>query len=932
MKKFYLSIILVLALAFSAFGAAYNFPPVDTDATLSSDSDSKVPSQKAVKSYVDAEIDDLDLLTYTYYVKDAIPSPDGVTDNYAALQAFIDTVPDGATVEFEAGATYYLSNPVYIRSSNLNIRGNNCTINAPKGYIRGVLEPGGYAEYSSLSVSVTTGSNTFTIPAGVELVQDSLVIIWDNSEYAFPGYYNGWSARVIEIDGSTAKLSIPAQRTFTGTNIRKYITNNNIDISGFNIDMTGHPSGDHDGNGIAMYGCNLSVRNCNIIGNDYCDIGIIINFGENCTVENNFISGFLDTDQDEYPERYGDGVSVSGCNMTVKNNTIIDCKHSITGSNRKFISNNLVYENNTCINDPARYSEVVSNGEQTTPLFWGSLDIHANSENVKIQGNYVYSCNAMVYFRNGRLVLSDNTFHYADSVLGGYNAIISVMEEEIVDLAVIGNKIINDSGDSIPLIVQRDAVTSALEDVDIQKIHFSANEIPSTITLKGCTIVDNQLVKASVPTANTWSAGDYVKSSAVGVFGYQCTAGGTPGTWRTIGENSFISATAPDNPTEGMIWYQSMSGFRDLEWRYDGSAWHPVRSYGGMSLYVNSSTGTNSVNSGVFSTIQYAIDCIPPVYGGNVTINIASGTYNEQLNIYGKNAAGNYAIYIDGTLVEDEAATSDADCVTGTGATRGEIRDDGAFAGNTYTNYLALANSTDYRLIVSHTDDALTTIGTWSNTPSSEGYSVHHWGTKIDAQHAGSNITISNCNGPIYLRNLWLYDPKTYGVDMASASTLYLYRNKLENTSSSSTTGYLLYPGMGSTVYAYDTVFIPTAKSGYYSIRTAGSSRTYLYRCLFREHSGVQVSALLNAFIYIMQGTSILNHASTAQGTGVEATLGARVSFSQSESTGYNWVQYCTTGVSAATGATVIDTANNYYNSTNTADETAISASYGYID
>jgi len=59
------------------------------------------------------------------------------------------------------------------------------------------------------------------------------------------------------------------------------------------------------------------------------------------------------------------------------------------------------------------------------------------------------------------------------------------------------------------------------------------------------------------------------------------------------------------------------------------------------NVYVDGSLGTDSVNNGnstgagAFKTIQYALNSIPRMISNSITINIASGTYNESVNISG---------------------------------------------------------------------------------------------------------------------------------------------------------------------------------------------------------------------------------------------------------------------------------------------------------
>jgi hypothetical protein len=205
-----------------------------------------------------------------------------------------------------------------------------------------------------------------------------------------------------------------------------------------------------------------------------------------------------------------------------------------------------------------------------------------------------------------------------------------------------------------------------------------------------------------------------------------------PSDWNAdhVGICTELGATFPVSPVDGQLFTHSVTG-RKILYEYDGANWQSIRSYGGMTVYVDS-TGTDDLEHGTaagtdaFATINYAISVVPPRYGGAVLIYVSAETYNEDLAVYCKTPIGNYKIYIVGTLTQLATDTLTS-AIQGTGATRGSVTKAGAFTG--YANKILYANS-EYRIIDSVTSDVATIVGCWSATPSGT-YVVYEWGTKI---------------------------------------------------------------------------------------------------------------------------------------------------------------------------------------------------------
>ena len=87
--------------------------------------------------------------------------------------------------------------------------------------------------------------------------------------------------------------------------------------------------------------------------------------------------------------------------------------------------------------------------------------------------------------------------------------------------------------------------------------------------------------------------------------------------------------TISNIPTSGMVdgqWFYA----NDIKVLYlYEQKWVPIISFGALTLYVDVGSGSDasgkgfSSGSGATATIQYAVDLIPAICGGNVIVNIA---------------------------------------------------------------------------------------------------------------------------------------------------------------------------------------------------------------------------------------------------------------------------------------------------------------------
>ncbi len=375
-------------------------------------------------------------------------------------------------------------------------------------------------------------------------------------------------------------------------------------------------------------------------------------------------------------------------------------------------------------------------------------------------------------------------------------------------------------------------------------------------------------------------------------------------------------STVPAAPTKGQWFLHTPTG-RTVLLIYDGSNWIPIISLGTMTVYVDGTDGTDSidyggaVDAGAFKTVQYVINAIPGTITGNVVIYIAAGTYSETVTIRGKVPTGDYTIKIYGTLTESASSTAESK-VAGTGATQGTLTDTGAFG--SYDNKLVYITAKDeYRIIDSDTADVITIVGTFTDA-TNLAYKIYDWGTIV------TKFFIYNGFCDVYLYDMSIPGTSSFSVYVDLNSSGRVYRCNCAMRVTALTMSFI------QVAYSY------VAMTASYTIQVVGSAR-----CLFdyskavtSSASGIVLSCSDVSLVQIRRG-SILDGASGATAVGFEVFNAAAGKTTETAGNGYIRIRNCNIGISSYQGGQVTGTANNQY-SGNTADESATAASYGYID
>jgi hypothetical protein len=331
-----------------------------------------------------------------------------------------------------------------------------------------------------------------------------------------------------------------------------------------------------------------------------------------------------------------------------------------------------------------------------------------------------------------------------------------------------------------------------------------------------------------------------------------------------------------------------------------------------MAIYVDKTDGSDDLDEGygvdshAFATVQFAIDCIPPIFTDDIDIYINNESYAEDVIINSKMPAGDFYITIHGTLVEESSGTATAK-TQGNGAAQGDLTHAGQFGG--YDNYLVyIDNDDEYRIIDSDDGNTITIVGCFSDAVDLD-YHIYSWGTDIQ--------TIQTINQ----KNLRIvdieYTTTTTTVNINTFSDVTTYRCKINGR-------YTVFALARGNLHQ---CYIGNASA--YATRFTGP--TNLYGCKIEATGSNKILAYLeaNAAVWFTDGTVIDGDDKTNDG--IYGAKDATGSCYSSAANGYIRIQNCDNGIYAQMHCGITGTANVQYNNNNT-NENAIAATFGAID
>jgi len=317
-------------------------------------------------------------------------------------------------------------------------------------------------------------------------------------------------------------------------------------------------------------------------------------------------------------------------------------------------------------------------------------------------------------------------------------------------------------------------------------------------------------------------------------------------------------ATMPTSPAAGQWFLHTPTG-RNILYQYDGSSWIPIVSFGTMTLYVDKTDGTDDLNYGTgidsnaFATIQYAVDCIPPNYGGDVFIYINDETYTESVTITGKASSGNYQIYLIGTLSEQLSEQT----VTSAGQNDGVVGyvdvSGASWSNNAYQHMLiSFEDDTttselqgDKYIIDSNDSDTISIACKFDATPANgDTFTVQDFATSITG-----DISIKNGQGNVNIKYIKISGGTLYIKESASAGVCCCFISDQDTAMRCSSNSYVdaensYFVATGGAGGDY-TVWFSNLAAGDLAnckVRGGGTGTAYVYALLAESNSSVYIN------------------------------------------------------------------------------------------
>ena len=256
-------------------------------------------------------------------------------------------------------------------------------------------------------------------------------------------------------------------------------------------------------------------------------------------------------------------------------------------------------------------------------------------------------------------------------------------------------------------------------------------------------------------------------------------------------------ATLPATPADAQWFCHTPTGRTVLMMYSSGAgAWIPIMNIGASTIYVDGGSGTDDLDlggasgAGAFATIQYAVDSLAGLVGGNVIINLSADIYREKVTYLGKTVTGNYIIKIAGSLSVNDSGTA-------TSGANSTLTDTGAsWTVNALRGKkIAIVGGTgdgQEKLIASNTATIITIVGKWfsSNVDNTSQYEVYDRDTRVTGADAGADTTaVRDACFEIRGKSLELHDMlldycTTYVIACEGGTELCIFKNlELANSS-----------------------------------------------------------------------------------------------------------------------------------------------------
>ena len=377
----------------------------NVQATLSNDIETVKTKLTNDIETINSQLNNIEDKIWEINVKDYGAKGDGVTDDTEAIQNALDNIPPHGILKFEPYKTYKTTSTLCKYGSNFKIDGNNSVIDYKGTREESILYVGSNLKKTFKNLTnfqINKQNKCIDLNYFLELynaleVGDTILLTDNNSDNN--GYKDGLLTIVLSKDDNKIYVSNLAHKNINVTEVSIFGKSENITISNIDINC----SGSKRSIGLQINMTNkFKVSNCNING-DRGRQGInVIGFSGNivnCTANNFF-------DELKIDNISGYGIAVSGKNIIVEKCLLENCKHTITASDRRFYSTNIIYRDNVFKGCNA----------ETVKLCGAIVDIHGNAEGI-VENNIIdageYHSGYLMYLRNDNIVVKNNVLRNA---------------------------------------------------------------------------------------------------------------------------------------------------------------------------------------------------------------------------------------------------------------------------------------------------------------------------------------------------------------------------------------------------------------------------------------------------------------------------------------------------------------------------------------
>lgn len=345
---------------------------------------------------------------------------------------------------------------------------------------------------------------------------------------------------------------------------------------------------------------------------------------------------------------------------------------------------------------------------------------------------------------------------------------------------------------------------------------------------------------------------------------------------------------------DGLLFTLILTGRQHLM-MYSSGAWMPIMSFGTTTFYVDPAVGTNTQTSGTaaapFQTIQYAWNQIPGMVGGNVTINLAAGTYTENvLQLFGKTFTGQYTITIAGSATRTVADSGTFSAyINGSGATYNSATDaTKSWTVDAWRGYFCRIGTGAVHPIDSNTATSLGFVGNFNVNLTGQTYEIYRPSSVYDKL---SYALVRYAQQGVIFDNIYFTGATTYGVQAREYSAVTVQNCIFEQAATG--TGVFVTSTSYANMTATNCIF-RSATSTFGAAQGLDTSLMTLTGCY-----GYQSGAAMTGTGVGATGSCVVTGGTTMRNfqTGVKALGGDYINFYSASTTTYTRLISCYYGV-----------------------------------